>query len=127
MNESGQEIEASRVTPEKLVGLIGLVGSGIIDNNTGKAVLAEMFGAGQSAEEIVQAKGLAQVSDEGAIAVAVARVIADNPDQLALYLGGKDTVARWFFGQVMRGMGGKSNPAVVQKVLDEKLAELKKP
>ncbi|MBI3177391.1 MAG: Asp-tRNA(Asn)/Glu-tRNA(Gln) amidotransferase subunit GatB [Chloroflexi bacterium] len=127
LNESGQEIEASRVTPEKLVGLIGLVGSGIINNNTGKAVLAEMFGAGQRAEEIVQAKGLAQVSDEGAIAAAVAKVIADNPDQLALYLGGKEAVARWFFGQVMRGMGGKSNPAVVQKALDEKLAVLKKP
>ncbi len=127
LNESGQEIEASRVTPEKLVGLIRLVRNGIINNNTGKAVLAEMFGAGQSAEEIVQAKGLAQVSDEGAIAAVVARVIADNPDQLALYLGGKDTVARWFFGQVMRGTGGKSNPAVVQKVLDEKLGELKKP
>jgi len=126
LNESGQEIDQSKVTPEKLVDLIALVGSSAINSNTGKAVLAEMFASGQSAEEIVQAQGLAQVSDEAAIAAAIEKKIAANPDQLKLYLGGKETVARWFFGQVMREMSGKANPAVVQKLLDEKLAALKK-
>ncbi len=126
LNESGQAIEASKVSPEQLVDLIALIANGTINNNTGKAVLAEMFASGESAATIVKAKGLAQVSDEGAIAALVEKVIADNPDQVKLYLGGKETVAKWFFGQVMRGMGGKSNPAVVQRVLDEKLAGLKK-
>ncbi|MEK7787042.1 MAG: Asp-tRNA(Asn)/Glu-tRNA(Gln) amidotransferase subunit GatB [Chloroflexota bacterium] len=126
LNESGQEIDQCRVRPEKLAGLIKLVGDGVININTGKAVLAEMFATGQSADDIVKAKGLAQVSDESAIASAIDKVLADNPDQVKAYLGGKETVAKWFFGQVMRGMGGKSNPGVVQRVLDEKLGEIKK-
>ena len=126
LNESGQEIDQCRVRPEKLAGLIKLVGEGVININTGKAVLAEMFASGQSADDIVKAKGLAQVSDESAIASAIDKVLADNPDQVKAYLGGKETVAKWFFGQVMRGMGGKSNPAVVQRVLEERLEELKK-
>jgi aspartyl-tRNA(Asn)/glutamyl-tRNA(Gln) amidotransferase subunit B len=74
----------------------------------------------------VKKKGLGQVSDEEPIKVAIEKVIKENPDQVTLYLGGKETVAKWFFGQVMRGMGGKSNPSVVQKVLDEKLEDLKR-
>ncbi len=126
LNESGQEIEQCRVTPENLVDLIKLVNDGAINNNTGKSVLSEMFATGQSAAKIVKAKGLAQVSDESAIAAAIEKAIADSPDQLATYLGGKDTMAKWFFGQVMKAMGGKANPGMVQKKLDEKLAELKK-
>ncbi len=126
LNESGQAIEACPVTPEKLVDLIELVGDGAININTGKSVLAEMFAGGQSAAEIVKAKGLAQVSDESAIAAAIDRAIADNPDQLKTYLSGKETMAKWFFGQVMKAMGGKANPGVIQKKLDEKLAEVKK-
>jgi aspartyl-tRNA(Asn)/glutamyl-tRNA(Gln) amidotransferase subunit B len=126
LNEAGQEIEGSRVTPEKLVGLIKLVGDGAININTGKSVLAEMFSGGESAEAIVNAKGLAQVSDEGAIAAAIDKALADNPDQLAAYLGGKETIAKWFFGQVMKAMSGRANPAVVQRQLEEMLASLKR-
>jgi len=125
LNEAGQEIEQNRVTPEKLVGLIKLISDGAININTGKSVLAEMFASGESAEAIVKAKGLAQVSDEGAIAAAIDRALADNPDQLAAYLGGKETIAKWFFGQVMKAMSGKANPAVVQRKLEEKLSSLK--
>jgi aspartyl-tRNA(Asn)/glutamyl-tRNA(Gln) amidotransferase subunit B len=125
LNESRQEIEQCRVTPENLVDLIKLVNDGAININTGKSVLNEMFATGQSADKIVKAKGLAQVSDESAIAAAIEKAIADSPDQLATYLGGKDTMAKWFFGQVMKAMGGKANPAVVQKKLDEKLNSLK--
>jgi aspartyl-tRNA(Asn)/glutamyl-tRNA(Gln) amidotransferase subunit B len=125
LNEAGQAIEHSRVTPQTLVGLVRLVGQGAVNVNTAKTVLAEMFVTGQPAEEIVTAKGLAQVSDAGAIALAIDTAIAANPGQLAAYLSGKETVAKWFFGQVMRAMGGKANPAVVQTTLDEKLREKK--
>jgi aspartyl-tRNA(Asn)/glutamyl-tRNA(Gln) amidotransferase subunit B len=126
LNESNQVIADSKVTPTLLVELIALVNDGTINSNTGKNVLNEMFVTGESGGDIVKKKGLGQVSDEEPIKVAIEKVIADNPDQVALYLGGKETVAKWFFGQVMRGMGGKSNPSVVQKVLDEKLEELKR-
>lgn len=125
LNETRQEIDQCKIAPDKLVGLIALVNSRAINITTGKTVLAEMFVSGDPADSIVKAKGLSQVSDESAILAALEQAIADNPDQLATYLGGKDTVARWFFGQVMRALSGKADPAVVQKVLDEKLADLK--
>ena len=125
LNESGQGIEQSRVTPEKLVGLIKLVGDGQININTGKSVLGEMFSSGESADHIIKAKGLAQVSDASAIAAAIEQVLADNPDQLANYLSGKETLAKWFFGQAMKAMKGQANPGVIQKTLDEMLAALR--
>jgi aspartyl-tRNA(Asn)/glutamyl-tRNA(Gln) amidotransferase subunit B len=125
LNEGNQSIEQCRVTPERLVALIKMVGDGTININTGKSVLTEMFANGESADAIVKAKGLGQVNDESAIETAIEKVIADNPDQLANYLGGKETIGKWFFGQVMRAMSGKANPAVIQKKLDEKLAVLK--
>ncbi|MBI3762295.1 MAG: Asp-tRNA(Asn)/Glu-tRNA(Gln) amidotransferase subunit GatB [Chloroflexi bacterium] len=126
MNQAGIEIEAMKVTPERLVELIGMVARGEINWNTGKIVLAEMFSSGESAPTIVQAQGLAQVSDEAAIAETVKRAIADNPGQVEQYLAGKETVAKWLMGQVMRAHGGKANPQVVQSLLDEALAGLKK-
>ena len=125
LNEASQEIDQCRVTPEKLVGLIKLVSDGVININTGKSVLAEMFESGGSADQIVQAKGLAQVSDESAIAAAIEKIISANPEQLAAYLGGKEAIAKWFFGQAMKAMKGQANPAVIQRKLDEKLASLK--
>jgi aspartyl-tRNA(Asn)/glutamyl-tRNA(Gln) amidotransferase subunit B len=125
LNESGQSIGATKVTPEKLAGLIKLVGDGLININTGKAVLVEMFASGDAATQIVQAKGLAQVSDEAPILAALDKIIAENPDQLANYLGGKDSLSKWFFGQVMKAMKGQANPGVIQKTLDAKLAEIK--
>jgi aspartyl-tRNA(Asn)/glutamyl-tRNA(Gln) amidotransferase subunit B len=125
LNEANQSIEQCRVRPERLVALIKMVGDGTININTGKSVLTEIFASGESADAIVKAKGLGQVNDESAIESAIEKVIADNPDQLANYLGGKETIGKWFFGQVMRAMSGKANTAVIQKKLDEKLATLK--
>jgi aspartyl-tRNA(Asn)/glutamyl-tRNA(Gln) amidotransferase subunit B len=124
MNQAGSEIDALKIAPAQLAGLIRMVAQGEINSTTGKAVLAEMFATGQPAEAIVQAKGLAQVSDEAAIAEAVRRVIAENPGQIEQYLGGKETVAKWLMGQVMRAQGGKANPQIVRRLLGEALAEL---
>lgn len=122
MNQAGQSIAEIKVGPEALTELLGLIASGTINNNTGKTVLAQTFASGQRAAEIVQAQGLAQVSDETAIAEAVRQVIAENPGQVAQYLAGKETVAKWLMGQVMRTLGGKGNPQMVQRLLTEALA-----
>jgi aspartyl-tRNA(Asn)/glutamyl-tRNA(Gln) amidotransferase subunit B len=124
MKAAGLEIETIPVPPERLVELVELVGKGEINQNTGKTVLAEMFASGRPAAEIVREKGLAQVSDEAALAETVRRVLADNPDQVAQYFGGKETVAKWLMGQVMRAQGGKANPQVVQRLLAEALAQM---
>ncbi len=124
MNQNNQVIKDIKVTPQGLVELSGLVEKQTINNNTAKEVLTEMFSTGQSADEIVQAKGLAQISDEEALAVIVAQVLDANEDQVAAYLGGKEQLRGWFVGQVMRATRGKANPALVNKLLSQQLTAL---
>jgi aspartyl-tRNA(Asn)/glutamyl-tRNA(Gln) amidotransferase subunit B len=125
INEQKQSIDEIKVTPTELVKLIGLVDEAVITNNTGKEVLAEMFATGQSAEEIVSVKGLAQISDEDQISDLIAAILAENPDQVSTYLGGKEQVRGWFVGQVMRATKGKADPQLVNRLLSERLAKLK--
>ncbi len=126
MNAESLSIDEQPITPQMLVSLIGLVEGGKINGKTGKAVLAEMFDAGGGdPEQIVKDKGLAQVSDASAIEDAINAVIDANPEQLAQYLDGKDSLSNWFFGQTMRAMKGKANPQVVRPVLN-KLLEARK-
>ncbi len=125
MNEQKQSIDQTQMTPAGLVELVSLVEKQTINNNTAKDVLAEMLKSGQSAREIVEAKGLAQISDESAIAALVAQIIADNPDKVTAYLGGRDKLRGFFVGQVMRATQGKANPALVNRLLDTQLAALR--
>jgi aspartyl-tRNA(Asn)/glutamyl-tRNA(Gln) amidotransferase subunit B len=125
MNEHKQTIAEIQVTPAALVELIGLVDKQTINNNTAKDVLAEMFTTGQSAQMIVEAKGLAQISDEAAIAVVIAQVLRDNPDMVTDYLGGKDKLRGWFVGQVMKETRGKGNPQLINQLLNQQLAQKK--
>jgi aspartyl-tRNA(Asn)/glutamyl-tRNA(Gln) amidotransferase subunit B len=125
LNQSATPIEQVPVSPQGLAALLGMVGRSEINNNTAKAVLAEMFASGKTAEAIVAEKGLRQVSDAGLIAGWVSKTLEDNPDQVAAYLGGKETLAKWFFGQVMRSAQGKANPQVIQAEMDRQLNELK--
>ena len=115
------EIEDSPVAPEALAGLIALVEKGTITANTGKTVLGEMYATGRPAKEIVAEKRLAQVSDEAALAQVVDEVLTTNPEQVARYQAGKETLLKWFVGQVMRATRGKANPQVVMELLREKL------
>lgn len=126
LNQAGIGIEATRVTPEMLAALLRMTTQGEINQNTAKAVLAEMFESGESAEAIVARRGLRQISDQTAIAGLVQRVLEENPNEVRAYLGGKETVAKWLFGQVMRAARGQANPQVLQKELDRQLAELRK-
>jgi aspartyl-tRNA(Asn)/glutamyl-tRNA(Gln) amidotransferase subunit B len=74
---------------------------------------------------VVAERGLAQVNDSDEIRAGIAAVIAANSQQVAQYLSGKDTMAKWFFGQAMRALGGQANPALVQRVLDEELQRVR--
>ena len=121
LKDRDTEISDSPVKPAALAGLIALVEKGTITANSGKTVLGEMYATGRPAEEIVAEKGLAQVSDEEALAQVVAEVLADNPEQVARYQAGKETLLQWFVGQVMRATRGKANPQVVVELLKEKL------
>ena len=117
LNQAGKAITASPVSPQALADLLQRIAAGEINNNTGKRVLAEMFSSGKSAEEIIEAQGLRQVSDDALIAAWVAEVLEAHPKEVATYLGGKEGVANFLFGQVMRKARGQADPRVVRQAL----------
>ncbi|HJW82733.1 MAG TPA: Asp-tRNA(Asn)/Glu-tRNA(Gln) amidotransferase subunit GatB [Anaerolineae bacterium] len=117
MNDSGRSIEAVKVRPAALVELIDLVESGAINANTGKRVLGEMFESGEGARSIVERKGLAQISDAGALESAARKAVEANPEEVEKYRAGKEAVLGWFVGQVMQETRGKANPNTVREIL----------
>nr|HID13543.1 Asp-tRNA(Asn)/Glu-tRNA(Gln) amidotransferase GatCAB subunit B [Anaerolineae bacterium] len=121
MKETGREIGGVPVSPQALVELIGLVKDGVINLNTGKEVLAEMFASGRSARQIVEERGLAQISDAAALERIVAQVLEENPQQVDEYLGGRVKLLGWLMGQVMKATRGKANPQVVRELLQAEL------
>ncbi len=126
LNETVTPIEQVKITPEQLAELIDLVEAGTINLNTGKRVLGEMFKTGESARSIVEAQGLAQISDTGAIEAMVTKVLDANPAEVEKYLGGKETVLSFLVGQVMKESRGKANPGAVQEIMKRQLTERKK-
>ncbi len=126
LNQFGIAIEETRVTPQGLASLLLLVFEGEINQNTAKVVLGEMFSTGKSADEIVAARGFAQISNSEDITELINQVLFANPDQVEEYVNGKDSLAQWFFGQVMRSTEGQANPQIVQKELDRRLSALRR-
>jgi aspartyl-tRNA(Asn)/glutamyl-tRNA(Gln) amidotransferase subunit B len=123
MNQASITVADLKVQPEALAELVGLVVQSEINQSTGKTVLAEMFQSGISAKEIVESRGLKQVSDEGLIADLVRQTLEENPDEVASFKAGKETVLNWLFGQVMRKAAGKANPQVIRAELERQLQE----
>jgi len=126
LNQTGVDIQHSKVIPQSLAELVAMVERGDINATSGKEVLAEMFESGCAPTEIVEAGGLAQLSDPLAIKALVDQVLADNPQQVEQYLEGKTTISQWLFGQVMRTAGGRANPAIVRTTLNAALHSLEK-
>ena len=126
LNSTGAEITHIRVSPQSLAELLDIIEAGGINQNTAKTVLAEMLASGSSAQQVISEKGLAQVTDTGFISDLVKEVLTTNQKELASYLAGKETLANWFFGQVMSAAGGKASPAVLKEELEKQLAEARR-
>jgi glutaminyl-tRNA synthetase len=109
------------LTGARLGALIVAVESGAISGPAAKEVFSEMVRRGGDPAEIIADRGLAQVSDEGAITAIVDEVLAGNPDKVAAYRGGKTQLFGFFVGQVVKASQGKANPQVVQKLLIQRL------
>jgi aspartyl-tRNA(Asn)/glutamyl-tRNA(Gln) amidotransferase subunit B len=122
LNRDNLDIGASRVSPEGLAGLLVRVVDGTISGKMAKGVFESMWSDGKSADAIIEAQGLKQITDSGAIEGVIDTVIAANPKQLADYRSGKDELFRFFVGQVMKATGGKANPAQLNELLKVKLA-----
>jgi aspartyl-tRNA(Asn)/glutamyl-tRNA(Gln) amidotransferase subunit B len=122
LNQSGKSIQESPVTPKAAAELHALILDNTISGRIAKDVFAEMFATGKGAKAIVEEKGLRQVTDTGAIEAAIDKIMAEQADKVAEYRAGKDKLLGFFVGQVMKAMGGKANPAMLNELLKKKLA-----
>ena len=120
-NQAGETVAERKVEPEALADLVELVDSGVINQTTGKDVLVEMYSTGKHPREIIEAKGLKQVSDVAFISKLVHEVLAENPREVESYRAGKSSVVNFLFGQAMKKAAGKANPAVVKAELERQL------
>ncbi|MGH7048482.1 MAG: Asp-tRNA(Asn)/Glu-tRNA(Gln) amidotransferase subunit GatB [Stellaceae bacterium] len=123
LNRLGSAIEHSPVSPAQLGRLIDLIADGTISGRLAKEVFAEMIATGADPAAIVETKGLRQVTDAGAIAGAIDAVLAREAEKLAEYRAGRDKLYGFFVGQVMKATHGKANPALVNELLQQRLAE----
>ncbi len=121
MKETKRGIDEIPVSPEALVDLIRRVEEGTVNLNTGREILEEMVATGKGAGEIIEEKGLAQISDEAALWEIIEQVLEEHPAQVEQYLGGKTQVAGWLMGQVMKATRGRANPQLVRRLLSEAL------
>lgn len=115
-------VEESPVSAENLGRLVALIEKDVISGKIAKDVFEMMSETGEDPEKIVEEKGLKQVTDTGAIEAIVDKVIADNPDKVNAYKGGKVGLMGWFVGQVIKESQGKANPQLVNQLLAAKLA-----
>ena len=121
LNRLGRGIEDSPVSPAQAAELLALVADGTLSGSLAKQVFEVMLETGDGAQAIVEARGLKQTSDTGAIEAVIAEVLAKNPGQLEQYRGGKVALFGFFVGQTMKAMGGKANPAVVNELVKKAL------
>ncbi|MDB5452692.1 MAG: gatB, partial [Caulobacteraceae bacterium] len=119
--ENNLDIEESPLAPAEIAGLVKLIEDGVISSKIARAVFDHMWAGEGTAALIVEARGLVQVSDTGALEAAVDALIAANPDKAAA-VKDKPQAIGWFVGQVMKETGGKANPAAVNDILRKKLA-----
>jgi aspartyl-tRNA(Asn)/glutamyl-tRNA(Gln) amidotransferase subunit B len=121
LNHAGIEADASPVTPERLVALLMLVDQGVVSLKVAREIFPDMYASGKAPAQIVQEKGLTQLSDEGALMTIIQEVLTNNPAQVAQFKEGKPQVLGFLVGQVMKASGGKANPGKVNELLKSQL------
>ena len=122
LNKDGIEVTASRIDAKRLAGMLARIVDATISGKIAKEVFEQMWAEDKDADAIIEAKGLKQITDTGAIETVIDEVMAANPKQLADYRSGKDKLFGFFVGQVMKVTAGKANPGQVNDLLKKKLA-----
>ena len=122
LNRDGLDIAQCPINAQQFGCMLARIADGTISNSGAKEVFRTLWAEGGEADAIIEAKGLKQVSDSGAIEQIVAEVIAANAEKVAEYRGGKDKLFGFFVGAAMKASQGKANPAQLNEVLKQKLA-----
>ncbi len=121
LKEDQRPLAACPVTPDSLADLIRLIDEGTLSGKMAKDIFERMWASGQAPRAIVQAQGLAQLSDETALQAVIDEVLSASPKQVEIYRSGKASTLGWFVGQVMRRTQGKANPQLVNALLKKAL------
>jgi len=121
LNKNSINIKDCKITPKMLGGMVKLIEDGTISGKIAKVVFESMFETGHLPAQIIEEKGLQQVSDSGALIKAIEEVMLENDDSVVAYRSGKDKLFGFFVGQIMKKTGGKANPNLVNELLKEKL------
>ena len=122
LNRENLEIGSGRLPAASLAGLLARISDQTISGKIAKEVFEAMWTQGLGADQVIEAKGLRQITDSAAIERAIDEVMAKNPGQLGEYRAGKDKLFGFFVGQVMKATGGKANPAQLNELLRRKLS-----
>jgi aspartyl-tRNA(Asn)/glutamyl-tRNA(Gln) amidotransferase subunit B len=120
LNKEGKDVTTSPITANQLGGLVDLIGEGVISGRIAKDLFEILWSEGGDPREIVETRGMKQVTDTGAIEKAVDELIAANPDKVE-QVKAKPTMLGWFVGQAMKASGGKANPQALNAILKAKL------
>jgi len=123
LNEEKRDIKMCPILPASLTEMIHLIEAGTISGKMAKEVIEEMYRTGKHPKEIIEEKGMVQITDEGELTEIITRVIEANPIQVAQYRGGKEKVFGFFVGQVMKATQGKANPRLINDLLKRRLSE----
>jgi aspartyl-tRNA(Asn)/glutamyl-tRNA(Gln) amidotransferase subunit B len=121
MTDSDRQEGRLPVAPALLARLVERIDDGTISGKIAKELFPILSEGGRDVDDLIREKGLVQVTDEAPIRAAVESVVAANPAQAAAYRGGKSAAFGWFVGQVMKATGGKASPALVNRLLRERL------
>lgn len=124
LNAKNQTIEEISLTPEHIAELVNAVEDGTISGKQAKDVFAQMVETNEMPSQIIKEKGMKQVTDTGAIETVVDAIIAENPQAVEDFKGGKTHVVGWMMGQVMKKSHGKANPKLATQLIQKKLGEL---
>ena len=121
VNAEGIELDALKIQPEQMAALLKLVDSGEISGKIAKKVFAEMFETGKNPDDIIKEQGLKQISDETELKTMIEQVAETNPKSVEDYKAGKTKALGFLVGQIMKQSRGQANPAVINRLLVEKL------
>jgi aspartyl-tRNA(Asn)/glutamyl-tRNA(Gln) amidotransferase subunit B len=121
LNNAGTPVAASPVSPERLTTLLHMVDKGTVSLKVARDIFPEMYRTGKTPQQIVQEKGLTQLSDDGALSQMIDDVLASHPTQVGQFKQGKPQVLGFLVGQVMKASGGKANPGKVNELLKKRL------
>ncbi len=121
LNQLDKSIEESPIAAKSLGELLDLIKDGTLSNKIAKEVFEEMFKTSKGAKEIIDVKGLKQISNEDDIEKLVNKIISENNNQVKQFKDGNEKVIGWFVGQIMKLTKGQANPGIVNKIISKKL------